>query len=356
MIKRIGIAGKSCSGKTTAVEYVKKKVQEIYIRYFVLGTFFFYDTDMFGYNKGNDPKKWVIYNSIVKEINRCYQMVVAAIHPRLMDDKCFFDEIWTIRLTFDEWKSNVQKRIDENKHSNKKSEKEFMESTESEYEEWYFKEKYHQENQLKIQYKEMGRQELYSNLDLLIADIFKNIESQMKSKDKVIITDTQNEFYKKGGNDVVTQDQPTDKEEAESAFLAKLTDKGEILTTRKDGKYHLPGGKGNLGESTTNTLRREIQEELKGESLLPLVEKAIKQGAVHVNKLNVPEIDKIWNQHFFEVISNDILEAGSNEVKEISNESLSKLNSNREGNTYALNAYLDYKKDIIEESDKILGQ
>lgn len=251
MIKRIGIAGKSCSGKTTAVTYIKEKIQAVYIRYFILGTFFFYDTDMFGYNKGNDPKKWQIYNSIVKEINRCYQTVVAAIHPRLMEDKCFFDEIWTIHLTFDEWKANVQKRIDENPHSNKKSEKEFIESSESDYDEWYFKEKYHQENQLKVQYQEFGRQELYAKLDELIAEFLKNIESQLASRDKLIITESQNESYKKGTkeekhNGVVNQN-ITQKEEADSAFLAQLADKNTILTTRKDGKFHLPGGKGNSG-------------------------------------------------------------------------------------------------------------
>lgn len=114
----------------------------------------------------------------------------------------------------------------------------------------------------------------------------------------------------------------------------------DIIVVDKDGLNHLPGGKGEEGETIEQTGMRELGEELKGWNK-KTIQSAFSYHSHQVNVLNVDSIPDEWEQHFISAyVDFAELKPGDNEVKEIRNISVLELVKDWRKNTFAMNAYL----------------
>lgn len=114
----------------------------------------------------------------------------------------------------------------------------------------------------------------------------------------------------------------------------------DIIVVDKDGLNHLPGGKGEEGETIEQTGLRELGEELKGWNK-KTIQSAFAYHSHQVNILNVESIPDEWEQHFIAAyVDFAELKAGDNEVKAIRHVSVLELAKDWKKNSFAMNAYL----------------
>lgn len=114
----------------------------------------------------------------------------------------------------------------------------------------------------------------------------------------------------------------------------------DVIIVDKNGLNHLPGGKGEEGETIEETGLRELGEELTGWNK-QTIKSAFAYHSHTTNILNVEGIPDEWEQHFISAyIDYSELKPGNHEVKSFKNISVIELCKDWRKNSFALNAYL----------------